>query len=217
MTEIFLKAILFRMPSAPPPQDNHFAGQQADEQILYIIRPHLIMLAIRICQVLFLSGLAHLAWLRSGSILSRRFEIDQNIGYYAIWVVTAVALWWVWKYWRTLRAYITDRRIVRFEAVFPVTEKRRALFWREVTKTRGVASSVIWRLINIGAVEVSPLVAEYGGSIILPYAHYFEDLAAYMDKIIHATKFNPEQIKEIRPFVTKPKGQRYPLEGDATL
>ena len=97
---------------------------------------------------------------------------------------------------------------MRFEAVFPFLEKKRALFWGEVTKAKGSAN-FFQRLINIGTLEVVPFFLEDIGSIDLPYTYYFEDLASYIEKLVYYFKTKPEALANVRPFVAKPKGQRY--------
>lgn len=187
-----------------------FPGKQEEERVLYIVRPHWVMFLASVMRIMLFSGLFMLAWY---SASDRLFVISESLeirGYILIAIIALVFLWWRHKYYKYLRAYVTDIRLVRFEAVFPITEKRRALFWRDVTKTRGIAPNVFWRALNLGTVEISPLLVEYGGNILLPCTYYFEDLAAYMDKIIHNCKEHPEKMPELRPFILKPKGQRYP-------
>ncbi|NMC63721.1 MAG: hypothetical protein GYA55_11215, partial [SAR324 cluster bacterium] len=48
-----------------------------------------------------------------------------------------------------------------------------------------------------------------GEEITIPYVYYFGDLASYIDKIIYLEKAKPEEIATLRPFVPKPRGERY--------
>lgn len=197
-----------------------FPGKQEDERILYVVRPHWLMKLVSTAKVLLLGGVAAAIWYRTAWKLDAIDQELERYGYMVIGFFALLGLWWVDKYFRSLRTYLTDRRIIRFEAVFPITEKRRALFWSNVVKTRGVAPNVFFRAANIGTVEVSPLLVEKIGGIDLYYTYYFEDVANYMDKIIHFCKNHPERVHELRPFITKPKGQRYPQDidgGDARI
>lgn len=183
-----------------------FEGQQSGERVLYLIRPHWLMLVVHVGRVLCVVAPLQLFWYWPEN------PVRQQLPQYYPWLVTTVAcLWiaWVYKYWSRFRAYLTDRRLVRFEAVFPVTEKRRAILWSAVVKTRGIAPNFLWRLINIGTLEVSPHETEKGGSVAFPYVTYFEDLASYIEKIVFTVRSAPQEPLSIRAFVAKPKGKRY--------
>ena len=186
-----------------------FPGQQWDEPILHIMRPHWTMIVSRLLRTFFFSGLSLFAWWRINNHLPDLFSTYEFFGYMIAIGAMAVFSWWHLKYYSRLRAYITDRRIVRFQAVFPITETRRAIFWREVVKTRDLADHFIWRAVKIGTVELSSHLTEGGSEISFPFIYYFEDLVSYLDKIIHCSKENPEEIASIKPFVAKPRGMRY--------
>ena len=50
----------------------------------------------------------------------------------------------------------------------------------------------------------------YGSEDIrMPYTWYYEDLANYVEKILHLNKTKPDEIAKLHLFVPKPKGQRY--------
>ena len=186
-----------------------FDGKQDAERLLYVIRPHKLLLLLGVLQVLAIAIAAYFVWNRLGFEVLNLDENTYELGEGFIFVLGLAALWWKRRYYKALRAYITDRRVVRFEAVFPVTEKKRTLMWKEVAKTRGVASNFIWRLVKIGELEIVPKVIEGDGEMTIPYAYYFEDLASYIDKIVYLSQHEPEKLEEVKAFVTKPKGKRY--------
>ncbi|MEZ4755171.1 MAG: hypothetical protein R3A13_12880, partial [Bdellovibrionota bacterium] len=165
-------------------ESESFDGKQAEERLLYVIRPHKLLLLLGALQVLIITIAAYFAWDRLSYEVLRFDESKIELGKGLILSLGMVGLWWKNKYYKCFRAYITDRRIVRFEAIFPVTEKKRTLMWKEVAKTRGAASSFLWRLVKIGELEIVPKVIEGDGEMNVPYTFYFEDLASYIDKIV---------------------------------
>ena len=42
----------------------------------------------------------------------------------------------------------------------------------------------------------------------LTHVYYYRDLGNYIDKILYTYKQKPKEMKKIKPFVEKPKGQR---------
>lgn len=194
--------------------NEQFPGQQDGERVLYVVTPHALRKYLGIFRVLMLVAAAVYLW----DLASIRFEdriAPENVswGYAAIAVLGLGFVWWTHRSYNVARAYITDRRVIRFEAVFPNLEKRRALFWSEVTKAKGTAKNFLWRMINVGTVEVMPFVSEVE-NIELPYSYYFEDIASFIDKLVFLRKSKSEDLDKVRPFVPRPKGKRYPLENE---
>jgi len=189
-----------------------FDGQQTDERILYLIKPHalskylailrLIFLALFFCFVLFLiasvvpaaSGMLRL----SGIILSI--------------ILLAVGAWWNNLVQSQDRTFITDRRIIRFDVVTPFFKTKRALFWNEALKAKAFAPNLLYRLLHVGTLVVEPQLSDHE-DVRVTDVYYFEDLANYLDKILFTFKNKPEEINQIQPFVPKPRGERdYPAK-----
>lgn len=185
-----------------------FPGQQEGERILYIARPHWVREFARALVLLipavglfffrhFLGNVLHLSpeWLLRGYLL--------------IGIGVAMGLLASHLHCLNSRAYITDRRVYRFEGAIPVFQTRRSLFWSELAKVRTFTPTWFLKLMKIGHVE---LLSSAGGtelSMIVPYVYYFEDLGAYMEKLAFTFRNAPGEMKNIREFVPKPKGQRY--------
>lgn len=190
-------------------EENHFRGQQEGERILYVIRPHRVMLMSGLVRNSALAAFFMVSWLRGGPIVVDFFPWVGAI----VWVLIAFFYFgscaWLYKYCKGLRVFVTERRLVRFEPSFPVTETRRTLFWKDVIKTKSVSGSVVGRLLMIGSLEVVPSRGDEQGMQI-PYVYYHEDVANYFDKIVYLTNAEPEHLKTIRPFVPAPPGERYP-------
>ena len=191
-----------------------FHGQQDDEQILYIIRPHPIRLALT---TLF-AGMAGLCLGAVGLFLADRIDLASRFGIefsglrIAIGLIAGLLslLLWYWQLYiyNNSRSFITDRRFVRIEPSFPLFITKRALFWNEVAKVKAYAPSLLFRFMKVGTLQFQPTITPLE-DVRVGYVYYYEDLANYIDKILFKQKSNPAEIREIRPFVTKPKGERY--------
>lgn len=188
-----------------------FPGQQEDERVLHEAVPHGLCRIMRLLQVLVVAAGFGLALY----FLSQRFNLTDyplaQRGYYIIAGLAVLFMWLLDLNAKGARTYITDRRIVRFEPFWGLFRRRRALFWKEVAKSKAFAPNLLFRLFKVGTVEVRPSFAN-DEDIKVPGVYYFEDLANYLDKILHLQKNKPEDLGSLRPFVAKPKGQRYRQE-----
>ena len=71
---------------------------------------------------------------------------------------------------------------------------------------------MFWKQMAIGNVVMharTPSEGESIDDIELRDVHYYRDLGNYIDKILFTYKQKPREVSEIRPFVLKPRGERY--------
>lgn len=119
-------------------------------------------------------------------------------------------------------AYITDRRLVRFEPTTLVATNPRTLSWDEVVKVKTYPPNALWKQLAIGNISVHSRssMRDYSpddkkfydvsvDDIELKDVYYYKDLGNYIDKILFTYKKRPKEMDNIRPFVQKPKGERY--------
>jgi hypothetical protein len=116
-------------------------------------------------------------------------------------------------------AYITDRRLMRFEPTTLFATNPRSLTWDEVVKVKTYPPNAIWKQLAIGNVIVHARTpsrpdehtpgAVAADDIELKDVYYYKDLGNYIDKILFTYKQKPKEMDTIRPFVAKPKGERY--------
>lgn len=187
---------------------NAFSGQQEGERILFSFAPHALRFYTHF-SIILLIGLL----LSFGSVvLAQRLpELESSLRFFRLILLAVLILggtWWARMLALRTRTYLTDRRIIRVEPAFPWFEKRRSLFWNEVTKAKAYAPTIAHRFLNVGTVSVMPFAANYE-DIRVPATYYFDDIANYIDKIIFLHKNRPEELNELRPFVLKPKGKRH--------
>lgn len=189
------------------PDEITFDGQQTGEMILATVTPHPLQKAINFI-IVFL--LAILLFIVSYAISGFMIAISPAIRIPAaiISVLLAIAgIWWNNHTYANTVTYITDRRIIRFEAVSPFFRAKRSLFWNEVLKAKAYSPGILWRIMNIGVVRIEPHQLEHE-NIMIPNVYMFEDVANYIDKIIFTFNNRPQDMGSIRPFIAKPKGHR---------
>lgn len=184
-----------------------FDGQQTDEKILAVIRPHGFTLAFSFLKACLILVFFYAVLFSTATIL------PEASGQIRLWstvlfiLLLVGSLLWITTVFKKATTYITDRRIIRFELLSPIYTAKRALFWTEALKAKAYSTNLFWRLLKIGTVQVEPQAADHE-SVRVTDMYLFEDLANYLDKIIFTVKSNPESITSLRTFIPKPKGQR---------
>ncbi len=185
-----------------------FHGQQEGERILHRFNQHWISLVFGILKVTFVSVVLASLGLFASRFLPALTDSITQYSYITAGVVWLVGLWWALKVHRESSTVITDRRVIRFEPVFPIFSRKRALFWTNVLKCKGFSTNILLRLFKIGKLTVHPLTGE-DDNIECRYVYYYDDLANYIDKILFVVKHTPTELSSLRAFIAKPKGSRY--------
>lgn len=183
-----------------------FDGQQEGERVLFEIRPHPIVMRFALLRIAFTASIFVLIVFVIGtqsSFTSALFLIP----FVGIAAAAAGAVFWVKRQHEDTRAYITDRRVMRFERISPFMVAKRALFWNEVLKAKAYEPNLLLKSYNIGTLIIEPQV-QTEENVIIAQVSYAQDLANYIDKILFTFKNTPADITKIKPFVPKPKGER---------
>lgn len=175
-----------------------FDGQQEGERILFEIRPHPMVKNIAIIKIAITAFIFFIIGAITGLFLP---------GLLIAALIIAIGIWWNNKVFSDTHAYVTDRRIMRFERVSPFLVTKRALFWNEAMKAKAYQPNLILQKFNIGTLVVEPQISSEE-NVVVAHIHYAEDLANYIDKILFTFKNAPADMASIRPFVPKPRGQR---------
>lgn len=184
-----------------------FDGQQEGERVLYVISPHPLTKQIAIARLVFLAVFLYAIFWVIGSIVPTLIITMQIIGFILSVLLLAIGIWWNLTVFKKARAYITDRRVIRFDVVSPFFTTKRALFWSEALKAKAYSPNFLLRAMNVGTIDVEPQLSE-GEDVRVTDVYYFEDLANYIDKILFIFKNSPNEITSLKPFVPKEKGQR---------
>lgn len=199
--------------------DSDFFGKQTGERILYVVRPHHLASSFNLLKIYVISLAVFVAFFFLGSQLQSFSSLFFTIGVVISAVMMAVGTKLVRNYQGREVAYITDRRLVRFEPTTFVATNSRAITWDEVVKVKTYPPNFLWKQFAIGNVVVharTPSRSDALGhsdamadDIELRDVFYYRDLGNYIDKILFIYKQKPREMDEIRPFVPRPRGERY--------
>lgn len=196
-----------------------FYGQQTNEKILYVVRPHPISVDIRITLLYLISIVVLIIFYTFGKLIGPIHGILTIIGLIIGALISVIGTYILKNSQGRNITYITDRRIVRFEPTTVFATNIRTLSWDEVVKVKTYVPNMIWKQLAIGNIsvharsttsvlnETDPILSV--DDIEIKDVYYYRDLCNYIDKILYTYKQKPKEMDEIRPFVVKPKGQRY--------
>ena len=200
-----------------------FYGQQTDERILYVVRPHWLSQVILLGKFLAGAGIVFFIAVIAGEqgfIQKYAGQLGIGGGIIAGFIV-AIGLWVFGNSRQKNIAYITDRRVVKFEASTPFATNSRSLNWEEAVKVKTYAPNAIWKQMMIGTVVVhakttiaTPEVSKTerlvtDDDVEIQNVYFYRDLGNYIEKILFLYKKQPKDIAELQSFIPKEKGKRY--------
>lgn len=199
---------------------NTFDGQQSGERILVALRPHRLSLVSAIFKTLGAALLVLIVTL----ILDYSDILDPSIvntvGLLTAFVILIAGIGTAVMGLPKNVAYITDRRLVKFQATSPFAISTRNLRWQDVVKIKTFSPNFIWKIFNVGTViahshstlvnnvETNSHSVMSDDDIDLPHIYYFQDLGNYLDKILYLYHHEPASLTQLKPFVFKPRGKR---------
>lgn len=200
--------------------DSDFYGKQDGELILYVIHPHPFATTFGLLKIYAVAILISLIFIILGSELGSMLGVFATFGMLVFGLIIILGTKIVLDWQEREIAYITDRRIVRFEPTTLFATNSRTLAWDEVVKVKTYPPNFIWKQLAIGNVilhartsirtaEDTPIGTVTADDIEIKNVYYYRDLGNYIDKILYTYKQMPAEIKLIRPFVPKPRGKRY--------
>lgn len=199
--------------------EHDFYGIQDGERILYVVRPHPLATTFALIKVYLIAIVISAILL----ILGSQFESLTGVFvFFGLIIFVSIIIFGtkiVLDWQRREIAYITDRRLVRFEPTTLFATNSRTLAWDEVVKVKTYPPNMIWKQMAIGNVVVharTPGRPDDQGhgeitadDILLTDIYFYRDLGNYIDKILYTYKQLPAEIANIRPFVPRQKGERY--------
>lgn len=199
--------------------DIDFFGKQEDERILYVVRPHPISTTVNLVKIylIAISVLIVLALLGTQIPGFETWFVLSGILLALVMIVFGTKI--LIDYQKRDIAYITDRRLIRFEPTTLFATNPRSLTWDEVVKVKTYPPNFLYKQLAIGNVVVHARTParpdDFGhGEVVaddieLKNVYYYRDMGNYIDKILFTYKQKPREMENIRPFVAKPRGERY--------
>lgn len=200
--------------------DKDFFGRQDGERILFVVKPHHISLIFKIAKIYLVALVVFLAFLLLGTEFSIHAFTVGGVVIAILIAITGTKI--VTNYQERDVAYITDRRLVRFEPTTLVATNPRTLSWDEVVKVKTYPPNALWKQLAIGNISVHSRssMRDYSpddkkfydvsvDDIELKDVYLYKDLGNYIDKILFIYKQRPKELDTIHEFIPKPKGERY--------
>ncbi len=200
--------------------DRDFYGKQEGERILYVVRPHPLATTLKLIKVFGVALIISIALIFLGTELEAIRGIFVILGVLLFFVINIIGTKIIMD-WQTREiAYITDRRLVRFEPTTLFATNSRTLAWDEVVKVKTYPPNFVWKQLAIGNVVVHartsirtaedvPMGTVTADDIEIKDVYFYRDLGNYIDKILYTYKQMPAEVANIRPFVLRPRGERY--------
>jgi hypothetical protein len=194
-----------------------FEGQQTNERILYVVRPHDITLYVQLAKIYALS----LAVMVSFFLLVSIFPFLPTIGIFLAVGIAGIGTIVAFSMFSKNVAYVTDRRMVRFEPATPFATNIRSVNWDDAVKVKTFAPNFLWKIFKVGTViihsssSITHLHEDVRENTIsnddldLQNVYYYRDLGNYLDKIIYTYRHERAELENVHPFVPMPKGKRY--------
>ena len=200
--------------------ETDFYGKQEDERILYVVHPHPIATTQSLIKIFAIGVIISLVLVILGSQIASLAGIFTFLAIVLFVVIITGGTKIVFDWQKRNLAYITDRRIVRFEPTTLFATNARSLSWDEVVKVKTYPSNMILKQMAIGNVvvhartsirtaEEMPVSTVTADDIEIRNVYFYRDLGNYIDKILFTYKQKPHEVSLIHPFVPKPKGERY--------
>lgn len=200
--------------------ETDFYGKQTDEKILYVVRPHPLATTMSLIKIYLIAIFVSAALIILGTQIGSLTGIFVTAGIILFFLIvilgTKISLDWQARN----VSYITDRRMVHFEPTTLFATNSRTLAWDEAVKVKTFPPNFIWKQMMIGNIVIHARTPVHPGGqddsyemsvddIEVKNVYYYRDLGNYIDKILFTYKQKPAEVDNIRPFVPKPKGERY--------
>ncbi len=199
--------------------ENLFYGQQENEKILYVARPHPVADTFNLFKVFLVAILLFVIFYFVGKQTSSISSILHILAIVLPTITIILGSKMVKNFNTRNMSYITDRRIVRFDPTTFFATNIRSLSWDEAVKVKTYSPNLLWKQLKIGTVIVHARTTvktsdenqshTSADDIELSDIYLYRDLGNYIDKILFTYKQMPAGVAEIRPFVPKPRGERY--------
>jgi hypothetical protein len=200
--------------------ETEFYGKQTDERILYVVHPHLLATTLALIKIYFVAVTISLVILILGSQISALSGIFTMVALILFFATAVSGTKIVFDWQKRNISYITDRRLVHFEPTTLFATNFRTLAWDEVVKIKTFPPNAVWKQIAIGNVVIHARTPVHPGGqddaseisiddIELKNVYFYRDLGNYIDKILYTYKQRPSDVDKIRPFIPKPRGERY--------
>lgn len=197
-----------------------FYGQQENEKILYVTKPHPIARIVGLIKIYLITVITFIILFYLAGAIPEDVNVFRMLGIIVPITILIIGTKVINNFQKRNISYITDRRIVRFDPTNFFATNVRTLSWDEAVKVKTFSPNILWKQLKIGTVivhartTVKTVDEELNNTVTaddieLDNIYLYRDLGNYIDKILFTYKQMPKEVSEIHPFIPKPKGQRY--------
>ena len=197
-----------------------FYGKQENEKILYVVKPHQIAILVSLVKIYLIAIVVCVALIVLGTLIEGTSGIFAASGIILFLIIILIGTKVTLDWQARNISYITDRRIVHFEPTTLFATNSRTLAWDEAVKVKTFPPNLIWKQMAIGNVVVHARTPIHPSGqddseglsvddIELKNVYFYRDLGNYIDKILFTYKQMPAEIVNMRPFILRPKGERF--------
>lgn len=188
-----------------------FPGQATDEKILYIGREASVMLWLRLGSVAVVGGVIIAIMLLLplfAGVLSSLMLALSTVGIVFSLVFVAVAMWWVYALWKKSLYVVTTRRLSKFIYSTPWNRYNLSVGLDKIVDTGAYTKGYFQALTGIGTFTARSSAGNRKEKYFyIENVQAYEDLANYVNKLLHAYNHNFEKLETFRPFIPFLKGE----------
>lgn len=188
-----------------------FPGQATDEKILYIGREASVMLWLRLGSVAVVGGVIIAIMLLLplfAGVLSSLMLALSTVGIVFSLVFVVVAMWWVYALWKKSLYVVTTRRLSKFIYSTPWNRYNLSVGLDKIVDTGAYTKGYFQALTGIGTFTARSSAGNRKEKYFyIENVQAYEDLANYVNKLLHAYNHNFEKLETFRPFIPFLKGE----------
>lgn len=196
-----------------PYQDLKFPGQASDENILYVTREAPVMLYLRLSFVTLVSLVLGLG----GVLLTLYLPAELRAWGGLIVPVTLLGAalfflvggWWLYELWRKSIFILTNRRLTKYIYTTPWNRYNLSLGLDKIVDTGAYARGYFQAVWGIGTFTARSSAGNRAEKyFFIENVTAYEDLANYVNKVLHAFNRDQQSLDNFRPFIPNLKGER---------
>lgn len=196
-----------------PYSDLKFPGQASDERILYVTREAMVMLWLRVASVvgvsliLIILGLTLPLTITGLPVEMQLLFLLMGVGFGLLFLT--LGGWWMYQLWKKSVFILTNRRLTKFIYTTPWNRYNLSLGLDKIVDTGAYTRGYFQAFWGIGT-----FTARSGAGNRKEKYFYIEnvirseDLANYVNKVLHVFNKDSEKLDNFRPFIPDLKGER---------
>lgn len=190
-----------------------FPGQASDERILYVTREAVVMLWLRMTFVTVVSLVMFVMGIILSLYLPNSLGVWKEVALISMFLCGLLFLslgcWWVYLLWKQSLFILTNRRLTKYIYTTPWNRYNLSLGLDKIVDTGAYSKGyfqAFWRIGTFTARSSAGNRAEK--YFYIENVTRYEDLANYINKVLHVFNQDTAKLDNFRPFIPDLKGDR---------